>query len=134
MSVTADSSLSPDHEGAYRRGFHQAIAAAAAVTKRDHPEVSKRFSDWELNEGMKWRKDQTLALQITPPPLRSLPSVGDVADTSEVAMDKVLEECFSSGEGVLQLLPNMTDEMLLLSIKKAMSYGKGFVVIPPAKS
>ena len=69
MSVTAEPSLSPDHEGAYRRGYHQAIAMVAAVLLRDHPELSERFSNWELNEGMKWRKDQTLALQIPPPPL-----------------------------------------------------------------
>lgn len=69
MSVTAEPSLNPDHEGAYRRGYHQAIAMVAAVLLRDHPELSERFSNWELNEGMKWRKDQTLALQIPPPPL-----------------------------------------------------------------
>ena len=65
----APPSIHPDIEGAYRRGYHQAIAMVAAVLQRDHPELSERFSNWELNQGMKWRKDQPLNQQFPPPAL-----------------------------------------------------------------
>lgn len=54
----------------------------------------------------------------------------------EVDMDEVLRERFAAGQGVLQLLPDMTDQMLLLVVKQAVSLsdGKAFVVIPPSKS
>lgn len=54
----------------------------------------------------------------------------------EVDMDEVLRERFAAGQGVLQLSSDMTDEMILLSVKHAVSLsdGKAFVVIPPSKS
>lgn len=54
----------------------------------------------------------------------------------EVDLDAVLRERFSSGKGAIQLLPDMTDEMLLLTIKHAVSFsdGQAFVVVPPSKS
>ena len=61
--------ISTDVEGAYRRGYHQAIAAVAAALE-DNPGLSaEHFRSWELNEGMKWRKDATLEQQIPPPKL-----------------------------------------------------------------
>lgn len=52
---------------------------------------------------------------------------------TEVNMNQFLNGKFSNGNGVLQLLPGMSDEMLLFSIKRAIdiSEGQPFTVIPP---
>lgn len=57
-------------------------------------------------------------------------------DRPEVDMNDVLRERFSAGLGVVQILQDMTDEMLLLTIKNAvnLSGGKPFTVIPPVQS
>lgn len=54
-------------------------------------------------------------------------------DSDDVDMDKVLRERFSSGRGVLQIMPEMTNEALLYGLKRAiaLSGGKAFIVIPP---
>jgi hypothetical protein len=51
----------------------------------------------------------------------------------EVDLSEVLQERFSTGQGVIQLQPGMTDEMMLFTIKRAISLsnGKAFTVIPP---
>jgi hypothetical protein len=53
----------------------------------------------------------------------------------EVDIRDVLRQRFSSGQGVIQLQPGMTDEMILSAIKQAISLsnGKAFTVIPPMK-
>lgn len=53
---------------------------------------------------------------------------------TELDMNEILKSKFSAGQGVLQILSNMTDDMLLGSIKHAIaiSGGKSFTVIPPA--
>lgn len=52
----------------------------------------------------------------------------------EVDADAVLREKFASGQGVIELQPEMTDDMLLSVIKYAMSLcnGKPFLVMPAA--
>ena len=53
----------------------------------------------------------------------------------EVDMRDVLRERFSTGQGVVQLQPGMTDETMLFIIKQAISLSNGnaFTVIPPRK-
>jgi len=58
-----------DREGAYRRGYHQAINMAAQALKKSKPITADELAAWVENEGMKWRKDVTLERMITPPPL-----------------------------------------------------------------
>ena len=50
----------------------------------------------------------------------------------EIDIDDVLREKFASGQGVIQLQPDMTDDMLLAIIKHgvSLSAGKPFLVIP----
>jgi hypothetical protein len=50
----------------------------------------------------------------------------------EVDISDVLREHFSTGQGVVQLQPGMTDELMLFTIKRAISFsnGKAFTVIP----
>ena len=50
----------------------------------------------------------------------------------EIDIDDVLREKFASGQGVIQLQPDMTDDMLLAIIKHgvSLSAGKSFLVIP----
>lgn len=52
----------------------------------------------------------------------------------EVDADAVLREKFASGQGFIELQPEMTDEMLLSVIKYAVSLsdGKPFLVMPAA--
>lgn len=52
----------------------------------------------------------------------------------EVDTDAVLREKFAIGQGVVELQPEMTDEMLLSVIKYAVSVsaGKPFLVMPAA--
>ena len=52
----------------------------------------------------------------------------------KVDNDAVLSEKFASGQGVVELQPEMTDEMLLSVIKYAVSLsnGKPFLVMPAA--
>lgn len=56
------------------------------------------------------------------------------AEAPELDMFEVLRERFSSGQGVIRLARDMTDEALLQAIRSAISFsnGKAFVVIPPA--
>jgi hypothetical protein len=53
----------------------------------------------------------------------------------EVDISDVLRERFSTGQGVIQLQPGMTDEVMLFTIKQAISLsnGKAFTVIAPSK-
>lgn len=52
----------------------------------------------------------------------------------EVDTDAALCEKFASGQGIVELQPEMTDEMLLSVIKYAVSVsaGKPFLVMPAA--
>lgn len=52
---------------------------------------------------------------------------------SELDMNTALKETFSTGQGILQILPEMSDETLLFSIKRAIALcdGKPFTVVPP---
>lgn len=52
----------------------------------------------------------------------------------EVDADAVLREKFASGQGIIELQAEMTDEMLLSVIKYAVSLsnGKPFLVMPAA--
>lgn len=54
----------------------------------------------------------------------------------EVDINDVLRERFSTGQGVNQLQPGLTDEMMLFAIKHTISIGNGkaFTVIPPSRS
>jgi hypothetical protein len=51
----------------------------------------------------------------------------------ELDMSEVLRERFSSGQGVVMLARDMSDEALLQAIKSAISFsgGMAFVVVPP---
>ncbi len=53
----------------------------------------------------------------------------------EVDIRDVMRQRFSAGQGVIQLQPDMTDELILLMIKQAISLsnGKAFTVIPPSQ-
>jgi hypothetical protein len=53
----------------------------------------------------------------------------------EVEIRDVMRQRFSTGQGVIQLQPGMTDEMILFMIKQAISVsnGKSFTVIPPSQ-
>jgi hypothetical protein len=53
----------------------------------------------------------------------------------EVDIRDVLRRRFSTGQGVIQLQPGMTDEMILFTIKQAISLSNGnaFTVFPPLK-
>ena len=62
------SSIDPQFEGAYRRGYHQAIAAVAFILKH-HSIGAAELDAWVGGEGMHWRKDISLELQVTPPKL-----------------------------------------------------------------
>ncbi|MDU8351166.1 hypothetical protein RYA05_04555 [Pseudomonas syringae pv. actinidiae] len=50
----------------------------------------------------------------------------------EIDFKEVVSAHFATGKGVLQLMPGMTDEQILFSIKEACSWSNGmaFTVIP----
>lgn len=54
----------------------------------------------------------------------------------EVDINDVLRERFPTGQGVIQLQPGLTDEMMRFIIKHAISISnrKAFAVIPPSRS
>jgi hypothetical protein len=54
----------------------------------------------------------------------------------EIDIREAMRQQFSTGRGVLQLQPGMTDEVILQMIKLAISAsnGKAFTVIPPLKN
>lgn len=80
---TLGPSLSRDIEGAYRRGFHQAVAFIAEELKRGRIAV-RDLEAWagpgDVTErgigpdgiGWRWRKDLTLEEKIDPPPFKRL--------------------------------------------------------------
>lgn len=62
----------PQIEGAYRRGYVQAVAEISALLKgsrRDPSEIGQKLYDWaNLNgDGDVWRKDLPLDKKIMPP-------------------------------------------------------------------
>ena len=54
---------------------------------------------------------------------------------AEIDIRDAMRQQFSIGQGVIQLQPGMTDEMILYMIKLAISVsnGKAFTVIPPQR-
>lgn len=54
----------------------------------------------------------------------------------DIDLKEVLSVNFSAGKGVIQLMPNMSDEQILWLIKDAcaMSKGMAFQVVPPRPS
>ena len=58
----------PDSEGAFRRGYHQAIAEVVHVL-RNNSITADELDSWVEEDGMKWRKDMPLEYQILPPKL-----------------------------------------------------------------
>ena len=56
-------------EGAYRRGYHQAIAELASVMKLRGNVTSESLSKWVEEDGMRWRKNVPLVRKIIPPSL-----------------------------------------------------------------
>ncbi len=60
--------LSDEVEGAYRRGFHQAVAFVAESMKEGHKIITPEdLESWVNGRGMKWRKDSSLAVMLLPP-------------------------------------------------------------------
>ena len=59
---------------------------------------------------------------------------GHLFEFVERDMDAVMQEKFANGQGVIQLLPDMDDAVLLAAIKYAasVSNGKPFLVMPAA--
>jgi hypothetical protein len=60
-----------DHEGAYRRGYHQAIAEVMFVLKSGRQLTAEALAQWVDEDGMTWRKDTPLERMIAPPALPS---------------------------------------------------------------
>jgi len=56
-------------EGAYRRGYHQAIAELAECLRRSPGLTAADLDAWVEGKGMEWRKDVPLGRMIQPPPL-----------------------------------------------------------------
>lgn len=57
----------PASEGAYRRGYHQAIAEVLLILESGGTLNPESLSQWVEVDGMKWRKDMTLDRIIIPP-------------------------------------------------------------------
>ena len=56
-------------EGAYRRGYHQAIADVMFVLEQGSELTAESLSKWVEEDGMKWRKDTSLDRMIIAPGL-----------------------------------------------------------------
>lgn len=56
-------------EGAYRRGYQQAVAKVARAMK-DKQLSAQDLLDWVEGPGMSWRKDTSLERMIVPPAIR----------------------------------------------------------------
>ncbi|MCX9158117.1 hypothetical protein OPU71_18500 [Niveibacterium sp. 24ML] len=59
----------PDVEGAYRRGYHQAIAEVAHALRSGDTLTAESLDAWVEGAGSKWRKDMPLDRMIVPPEL-----------------------------------------------------------------
>lgn len=57
------------NEGAYRRGFHQAVAELAHALRANPALGQQALADWVEGPGMAWRKDTPLDRKILPPAL-----------------------------------------------------------------
>lgn len=69
QSVTFDNpSVDSTSEGAYRRGYHQAVAEIASKLKQGFLTVS-HLEEWVEGKGMFWRKDTSLSNKVAPPDL-----------------------------------------------------------------
>lgn len=55
-------------EGAYRRGYHQAVAEIAHKLKHGFL-TAAHLEAWVEGKGMSWRKDTSLENKIAPPDL-----------------------------------------------------------------
>jgi hypothetical protein len=69
MSEILEVDLGPadsQQEGAYRRGYHQAVAEVADALRRK-PLSADELDSWVEESGMRWRKDVTLERMILPP-------------------------------------------------------------------
>jgi hypothetical protein len=56
----------PQQEGAYRRGYHQAVAEVAYALRHQHL-TADDLDSWVEGSGMQWRKDVPLEQMILPP-------------------------------------------------------------------
>lgn len=56
-------------EGAFRRGYHQAIAEVAEYLRREPGLTAGDLDAWVEGKGMEWRKDMPLGRMIEPPQL-----------------------------------------------------------------
>lgn len=71
-NIKPGSDLGPtdsNREGAYRRGYHQAIAGVLSVLENGGKVTAESLSTWVEEDGMSWRKDVTLERMILPPSL-----------------------------------------------------------------
>lgn len=64
-------SISREIEGAYRRGYHQAIAEVADALRSNSHLTAADFKKWVEGPGMHWRKDAPLEQMYEPPLLIS---------------------------------------------------------------
>lgn len=60
----------PEREGAYRRGFHQAIAEVA-YRMSESKLTAADLEAWVNGDGMTWRKDTPLSRMIEPPTIQA---------------------------------------------------------------
>jgi hypothetical protein len=56
-------------EGAYRRGYHQAIAEVVSMLDARPGTTASELDNWVNGKGMKWRHDMALNRMLVPPPL-----------------------------------------------------------------
>lgn len=62
-------SISTQFEGAYRRGYHQAVAEVGHAMEDKVVTHAEQLYSWVEGSGMVWRKETSLDLMVPPPPL-----------------------------------------------------------------
>jgi hypothetical protein len=60
----------PDIEGAYRRGYHQAVAELASLLQLGEEVTASMLNTWVEEAGMRWRKDPRLDRKFVPPSIK----------------------------------------------------------------
>lgn len=66
-------SISSPYEGAYRRGYHQAVAEVAYCMNAKVVTSAEQLNFWVEGSGMIWRRDMSLDRMTPPPPFVSIP-------------------------------------------------------------
>jgi hypothetical protein len=64
---TNQGATDPQQEGAYRRGYHQAVAEVAYALRHNKNLTADELDSWVEGCGMQWRKEVPLEQMILPP-------------------------------------------------------------------